>query len=94
MGQRYALCKDLAAGTNSAWTRIRRAPVPYRISGAGGYTGTVAIEHTPDGGESIDSLGTVADDDSLNIDEPVRELRVNGTGITGGTADVYLIEEY
>lgn len=85
------MAKGLAPAGISAVLPIRTAKRPYRYSALGGFTGTVKIEHSPDGGTTWISLGTITSGADLIVDAPISCCRVNGTH-TVTNADVYFIE--
>lgn len=99
MGVRILLCKDLAAGSNSASVYVRD-PRPFTAQVEGtGMTGTVDIEHSAQGPGTADASATWRDlvanaaDGSLNsIDTPIYRVRVEGSH-SAGTVTVTLIAD-
>lgn len=93
MASRFVLCSSLAASSDSTAQLIRGSDPPFRFTAIGGFTGNVTIEHSPDGGTTWISLGTLGSGDDLSISDPVRLVRVGGDH-TAGTATVYMMETY
>ncbi len=93
------IAKNLATGTNSASVRIRAAQPPYAFMATGGFTGTVALQHTTantrvaDADATWDSLGNISNADTLDISHPLSRVRINGTSILTGTATVDMLED-
>ena len=104
MGMRVALAKAATATSGPASdgklasVKVRIQDPPWLIQTNGGYTGTVAIEHSVDDASVVDAsatwyqLGTVANNATMSITHPLYRIRANAAAVTAGTANVYLVE--
>ena len=92
MATPYIVAKDLASGSNSGSTLVRQVNPPYRFSAIGGFTDSVTLQHSPDGGTTWIDIGTISNETDITVSDPLVELRVAGDH-SAGTATVYWIQD-
>ena len=104
MGMRVALAKAAtatsgpAADGKLASVKVRIQDPPWLLQTSGGYTGTVSIEHSVDDPSVTDALatwyvlGTLGTNATMDIKHPLYRIRANAASVTGGSANVYMIE--